>query len=185
LAPGTWKLWLAMLLVVTLDFLPLITSDRIFWFGQIVPYSYRYHFETVYLVALFAGFICAATIRARQRSGKTFQSPGLAVAVVVVYAGLNVAALDYARSRSFEFDISRNAHIYMGNLRDGLARQVKERHPKFRDSAVPGYMSILVGPDRSSQLVPLFLPDARFDPVANPYYEVLETGEVVKRPDRK
>lgn len=185
LAPGTWKLWLLTLLMVTLDFLPLITSDRVFWFGQIVPYSYRYHFETVYLVALFAGFICAAAIRERLRSGKEFQSPALAAVVVALYAGLNVAALGYARSNSVEFEISRNAHVYMGNLREGLARQVKEPQPKFRDTAVPGYMSILVGPDRSSQLVPLFLPDARFDPVANPYYEVLDTGEVVRRPGRK
>lgn len=181
LAPGTWKLWLAMLAMVTLDFLPLVTSDRTFWFGQLVPYSYRYHFETIYLVALFAGFICAATIRARHRPGGAFRSPWLAVTVVAIYAGLNVAALGYARPRSFEFDISLRAHGYMANLRQGL-EQVEEPVPTFRDSEVPGYMSILVGPDRSSELVPLFLPNARFDAAATQYYQVSGDGEVVRKP---
>jgi hypothetical protein len=43
-------------------------------------------------------------------------------------------------------------------------------------------MSILVGPDRASELVPLFLPAARFDASASQYYEVLGDGQVVRRP---
>lgn len=180
LAPGTWKVWLAMLLVLSLDFLPLITSDRTVWFGDLVPYSYRYHFETVYLAALFAGLICAATIRERLQRGKSFRSAGLAMVVVAAYACLNVTALDHAVSRSFEFDISRKCHDYMRNLRQGLAGVGDA--PVFRDSEVPGYMSILVGPDRASELVPLFLPAARFDASASQYYEVLGDGQVVRRP---
>lgn len=178
LAPRVWKVWLAMFLVVMLDFLPLTTSSRTF-FGMLIAYSYRYHYEAIYLVAVFAGLVCAGTVHSWAEGGKIFRSRTLAVAVVAIYAAVNVVAIGLARTGSFEFEVSRMAHSYMGHLRNGLA-WIKEPAPVFRDSTVPGYMSILVGPDKSSELVPLFIPDARFDPRSKEYYQVLESGKVVQ-----
>lgn len=179
LAPRVWLVWVGMLFVVALDFLPLTTSNRTF-FGLLSAYSYRYHFETVYLVAIFCGLICAGVTAAWRERGKSLRSPALAIAIVAAYAGTNLVAVAMARAGSLEFDISRQAHAYMGNLREGLGG-IGEPAPVFRDSSVPWYMSILVGPDWTRQIVPLFIPDARFDPAAQEYYLVLEDGKVVKK----
>jgi hypothetical protein len=180
LAPRTWKIWLAMLLMVGLDFLPLTSSSRTYFFGPLVAYSYRYHYESVYLVAIFAGLICASTLQSRAERGIVFlHKRVLAVAIVASYAVVNVVAVGLARSGSFEFDISRRCHAYMGNLRNGLA-WIREPAPVFRDSEVPKYMAILVGPDKSSQIVPLFIPGARFDARAKSYYRVEGSGKVVQ-----
>jgi hypothetical protein len=179
-SPRTWKLWIALLGVLVLDYLPVSTSSRVL-FGAVAPYSYRYHFETVYLVAMFAGLFCVQISRDRQALSGTLGTKVLPIVVVVIYLGVNIASLAIAREEDQTIVYKRKAHLYMANLRDGLER-IKEPDPTFVDSAVPWYMAVLVGPRRTEQLVPLFIPAARFTSADNAHYRVLLSGEVIAQP---
>lgn len=179
-SPRTWKLWIAMLGVLVLDYLPVSTSSR-FLFGALAPYSYRYHFEPVYLIALFAGLFCLQISQDRKGLQGTTFAKVLPAAVVVIYLGVNIASLAHARENSVAIANSRRAHGYMGNLQDGMAR-IQEPDPTFADSEVPRYMHIMVGPDRTAQIVPLFIPGARFTSAGDARYQVSNSGEVVVLP---
>lgn len=179
-AHGVWKAWAAMLFILALDFLPLTSSDRTA-FGQMVVYSYRYYYESVYLVFLMLGLICA--LHARRQSFRLAPSTvrSLALATLAIYLLIQSAALSFARSHSFDFRLGAQVHGYMRNLRDGLAR-IKEERPVFMDSPAADYMFMLNDPDINSRIVPLLMPHARFEPSpGQPYYYVLTSGEVVHR----
>ena len=176
-APGTWKLWLALLGVLALDYLPLSTSNR-YLFGPSIPYSYRYHFEAVYLVALFAGLFCAQIFRDRENAPASVRARLLPLAIVVVYLGINIASLAIARERQWEFQHEITCHEYMSKLQEGL-RRIEEPNPTFADSKVPWQMSGLARRVRTKDLVPLFIPAARFTDAGEARYQVLLSGEVV------
>lgn len=178
LSPATWKIWLAMLGVLALDYLPVSTSSRIL-FGDLVPYSYRYHFEAVYLLAIFAGLICMQIGKDWQPSPSTTLARLLPVSVVVVYLGVNIISLTFAARNSETMVHSRDAHIYMGNMQEGLGR-ITEPNPTFVDSRVPWFMHVLVGPKRTEEIVPLFIPGARFTDADQARYQIAIDGKVVQ-----
>jgi hypothetical protein len=178
-SPGTWKLWIALFGVLALDYLPLSASNR-YLFGPVIPYSYRYHFESVYLVALFAGLFCVQILRDRKSPPGPIRTRVLPFAIVVVYLSANVASLAIARENEWEFRREIKCHDYMNNLQEGLGR-IEEPSPTFvdSDSRVPWQMGDLAGRVRIRDLVPLFIPAARFTSANEARYQVLPSGEVV------
>lgn len=176
-SPGVWKLWIGLFAVLALDYLPLATSNR-YLFGGSMLNSNRYHFETVYLVAVFAGLFCARIRQDRERPREFSGKNVLAIAIVVVYLGINVASLAIARKTQWELRQELVCHDYMANLRAGLG-SVTDPHPTFVDSKVPWQMGTLLGRFHAKDVVPLLIPGARFTSANEARYLVLESGEVI------
>lgn len=179
LARGSWKIWAALLFVLALGYLPISLTDRIGIFGDKIPYQYRMHFEQLYPMVLFAGLIWTRIAKSgRIRPGRRHLR-GAGMAAVVIYCGLNLAGLMIATRRS-SYDVlhfHRLAHDYMRNLRRGLA-QIDEPSPEFESTPVPRYMSQYQLITETRQLLPLFVPQARFDPAGERRHVVDINGNV-------
>lgn len=173
---GSWKVLLAMLLVPLLDDLPIALSNRIDWLGLGIAHQYRFHYEELQLLALFAGIWCSriAVTRASQWHRKAVWLIGFSV--VVIYAGINAMNLRDSRHKFMSaLWVMNQSHIYLRHLREGLAH-VKETAPVFEIDKLPRYLTIFeVTPDTRT-LLPLFVPDVRFDDKASPRYKVRQDG---------
>lgn len=174
----SWLVLLAMLLVVLLDNLPIAMSNRVFWFGLGITHQYRFHYEELQLLALFAGLWIARSgftpITGRGRTGTWLAG----FAVVLVYAGVNAYNVRECRRQPLSpLWMASQSHGYLRHLRQGLAG-ITEPSPVFENDKLPPYLAIFgITPDTRT-LLPLFLPGVRFDEGATPRYKVLRDGRV-------
>jgi hypothetical protein len=170
---ASWKPLVAAMLLVMLDDLPIVLSNR----GTLRPetmHQSRFGYEELHLFAMLAGIwllrVGAAGAQAAVRWA--------AFAVILLYAGLNVTYLQGARSKFGLVSMLDQSHSYLHNLRSGLARIAVDA-PVFENDRLPGYLAMFgITPDTRTML-PLFLPHARFDDSAVPRYRVEDDGHVV------
>lgn len=178
-ARETALLWLALLAVLAVDYLPLALSDRVVVFGPVITRQYRFHYEELHLVVLFLGLICARAFRAPTQAGtKRVRVLGLAVAAAFVV--LTPASLWLQEERSSTLGVHRRARLYLRNVRAGLAA-IEEAEPRFRNGPLPPTLSGFSGGSDTRALIHLFEPRARFTPGEGPVYEVWFDGQVVRR----
>lgn len=183
----TWSLWrgrrswmilVAMLLVVLLDNLPIAMSNRVAWFGLMITHQYRFHYEELQLLALFAGLWVA---RVPITPSSEFRRRGAwlaGFALVAIYAGVNAYNVRESRHQPLgSLWMMDQSHIYLRHLRSGLA-QIEGPSPVFENGKLPRYLTLFgITPDTRT-LLPLFIPDVRFDDSASPHYKVLQDGHV-------
>ena len=175
---GSWKLLLAMLLIPFLDYLPITLSNRIGWFDLGIPHQYRFGYEELQLVVLFVGIwltrVAIVPISEQRRRIVWL----LGFCVVLAYAGVNSFNLRMSsyQSLSWQWDLNKS-HAYLAHLRGDLA-DMAGREPIFENDKLPKYLSLFgITPDTKA-LLPLFVPNARFDDTASPRYKVLQDGHV-------
>lgn len=174
----SWMILVAMLLVVLLDNLPIAMSNRIANVGLMITHQYRFHYEELQLLALFAGLWCARAAiplasEFRRRAAWVF-----GFVVVAIYAGVNAYNIRELRHQPLgSLWIMNQSHIYLRNLRSGLA-QVTERSPVFENDKLPRYLTLFELTPDTRAMLPLFIPDVRFDDSVKPRYKVLQDGHV-------
>lgn len=176
---GSWKILTAMLVVLLLDYLPIAVSNRIGVHKLMVPHEYRFHYEELQIVALFAG-MWIAKVSFHPESGrprKLMWSAGLLL--VLVYASISAGNLRAGRHEAFSWawDL-KYSHLYLTNMRKGL--KTVGNAPFFANDPLPGYLSVFKVTRGTAELLPLFRADIRFDDLANPRYQVLQNGQVIR-----
>lgn len=177
-APRTFWVWIAMIICILMDYLPIAISSRIAIFGLNVPYWYRYHFETVYLVAVFAAVLLAEIRRATPaRPFLQMASVWSGMLFACIYAVVQVIALVHAHSVDLELRMYACAHDYLHNLRKGLS-PIADPMTSFEDTEVPGCMSLFKFVPNTNTLLPLFVPNARFGVREGSRYRVDSNGHV-------
>jgi hypothetical protein len=176
----SWRAWLAGIAMLALSVLPIALSDRVTIFGNLLVSQYRYQFEYLYLIVLFAGMV--ATCWRKQYQGPMpppFALTILAVVFVLAFAACNLAGLAVAsRQSTGELAFARLGHAYMSNLRAGL-EAIPERSPAFRNSMPPYFLAGWSHANSSREIVHLFVPDARFGPGFKSSYMVKKDGTIV------
>lgn len=175
---GCWKVLLALLLILLLDYLPIALSNRVGRFDLSIAHQYRFHYEELHLVVIFTGlWLARASITpVSKQHRKTAWLAGYCL--VIIYAGLNSLALRKARQVPLSGPwIMNQSHSYLAHLRGDLA-DIADRAPMFENDMLPPYLSLFkITPDTRT-LVPLFVPTARFDDTVSPRYKVLQDGHV-------
>lgn len=174
----SWTILVAMLLVVLLDNLPIAMSNRVARFGLMITHQYRFHYEELQLLALFAG-LWIARVGITLSSEFCRRGAWLAgLVLVAIYAGVNAYNVQECRHQPLTLLwMMDQSHIYLRHLRRGLA-QVAEPSPVFENDKLPRYLTLFeITPDTRT-LLPLFIPDARFDDSVRPRYKVLPDGHV-------
>jgi len=174
-----WKLILAMLVVAGADFLPLALSDRGTILGDMILHQYRYYYEELHLLVIFGGLWTMRVLANCPSPQEKSQLRLLASLVLLCYASLNVVNLWHAGQRSSGSMLSyyRATHAYMAHLRHDLS-SLHQPAPVFENSAVPGYLSVFGLVRDTRMLVPLFVPDSRFDVDAPVRYRIRDDGHV-------
>jgi hypothetical protein len=174
-----WKLMLGMLIVAGADFLPLALSDRGTILGDIIVHQYRYYYEELHLLVIFGGLWTMRVLANGPSLQEKTRMRLMAMLALLVYASLNVLNLWHAgqRSSGSMFSYYRATHAYMGHLRHDLSH-LNETAPVFENSSIPGYLSVFGLVRDTRILVPLFVPDSRFDVDAPVRYRVREDGHV-------
>lgn len=176
---GSWKVLLAMLLVLLLDDLPIAMSNRIAVFGLLSPHQYRFGYEELHLIALFVGVWWARTaIKPATATGRTLIWVA-GFSMVIAFAGLNAINLRISRHTAWSgLWMMAYSHSYLAHLRQGLAK-IANPEPVFENDPVPVYLSVFkITPDTRT-LLPLFVPSVRFNVGAGPHYKVLQSGRIV------
>lgn len=167
-------LWLGLLGLLCLDYLPIAVSNRIYQFGFVLPHSYRFGFEELYVVAVFASL----ALKASFPSGPHVCQRCLACAFVMIYAIGNVFGLYIFALRLPELQFQAAAHGYMRHLRHDMAR-LHEKAPRFEQSPMPGYMSIFGLVRDAGAVAQLFNPEARTGlPPQAAMYRVEDDGHI-------
>jgi hypothetical protein len=179
---GSWKVLVAMLLVLLFDYLPIAVSNRIAWFGLGMPHQYRFHYEELQLVALFVGMWLARVAIAPVSDQRRKITWLIGFSLVLVYAGISSLNLRMSRHQPLSWPWAMDqSHIYLAHLREGLAH-ITDTSPVFENDKLPPYLSVYgITPDTRT-LLPLFVPDVRFDDTASPRYKVLQDGRIERIP---
>jgi hypothetical protein len=175
---GSWKVLVALLLVLFLDYLPIALSNRIDWLGLGIAHEYRFHYEELQLLALFAGMWCSrvAIRSASEWRRKTVWSIGFSV--IVIYAGFNAMNLRDSRHKALSaLWVMNQSHVYLRHLRESLAH-ITDTAPAFEIDKVPRYLTIFGATPDTRTLIPLFVQDVRFDDKASPRYRVPQNGYI-------
>lgn len=176
---GGWKVLPALLLVLMLDNLPIVMSNRIALFGLMSPHQYRFGYEELHLAVLFIGIWWARTafVPTSATGRKVAWSAGFLA--VLAFAGLNASDIRTSRHATWSnLWLMAESHAYLAHLRQGLA-VIRNPRPVFENAAVPGYLSIFRGTPDLRTLLPLFVPSVRFDSAAQARYRVLQNGQIV------
>lgn len=174
----SWVILVAMFSVVLLDNLPIAMSNRVAWFGLAITHQYRFHYEELQVLALFAG-LWVARVGVTPSSEVRRRGAWLAgFLLVAIYAGVNAYNVRACRHQPLSpLWMMNQSHIYLRHLRRGL-NQVVEPSPVFENDKLPRYLTLFeITPDTRT-LLPLFIPDVRFDDSASPRYKVLPDGHV-------
>ncbi|WP_147292888.1 hypothetical protein [Dyella psychrodurans] len=177
---GSWKVLLAALLVVMLDFLPITLSNRGTWIGLRIMHQTRYGYEELHMFALLAGIWCTQVSAGVVLGVHRKVAWGLGFALVLAYAAVNIGYVRSGRQQPLGLLwMMDQSHHYLGNVRAGTA-QLSGGMPVFQNDRVPHYLSLFwITPDTRT-LLPLFLPHAKFDDTAVPRYTVLQDGRIVQ-----
>ncbi len=171
---GAWKVPLAALFVLMLDYLPIVLSGRIAFFGLVFPHQYRYFYEDLQIIVLFAGIW--AVRMGMAKSGIAHRKWFVVYALVLVYAGVNINYLRAGRHQSETYLwVMEKSHRYLANIRAG-ANGFGGKAIVFENDRVPGYLSIFRITSDTRTLLPLFMPGVRFDDKGSPRYRVLDDG---------
>jgi hypothetical protein len=180
-ARGSWRAWLACIVVLILSVLPIALSNRVTIFGNLLVSQYRYQFEFLYLIVLFAAVVGARVhhdYQGRMPSPLVLQA--VAIGFVLAFAACNFAGLFLAAKQpTGELAYGRLAHDYMSHLRAGLDG-IPEHPPAFRNSAPPLFLAGWHQAHSSREIVRLFVPGAKFGLGFKPRYVVLKDGTVVR-----
>ncbi len=177
---GSWKILVIMLAVALLDYLPIAMSNRVAWFGLMVTHQYRFFYEELQLLALFAG-LWYARVRHTLSSDLGRKVAWLAGFVVVaIYAGVNARNVRDCRHQTMSpLWMMDQSHIYLRHLRSGLA-QIGGSAPIFENDKLPRYLTVFdITPDTRT-LLPLFNRHVHFDGNAKPHFMVFQNGDVEK-----
>ncbi len=179
---GTWKVLVGMLALLSLDYFPIALSNRTVVFGMAPAHNYRFHYEELHIVVLFVGLwlariaVARPSLRYRQASWLT------GVVLLVIYSALNVHNIQQSRRTPlYLLWCMDHSHGYLKNLREGLA-SMQAPPPAFENNVLPRYLSLFGMTPDTHALLPLFLPDVRFDDAAHPRNEVTPEGHVVRIP---
>jgi hypothetical protein len=177
---GSWKVLAGMLAVLLLDYLPIAVSKEVVVLGLGLPHNYRDYYEEIHIVALFSGLWFARIVAAQPSLPyrKTYWLIGCLL--VMIYAVLNAFNVQQSRLKPLNLLwMMDHSHGYLKNLRKGLAN-IKNSAPVFENDLLPRYLSIFgITPDTRT-LLPLFLPDVRFDDTAHPRNKVTPDGRVIR-----
>jgi hypothetical protein len=175
---GSWKIVLAAVVLVMLESLPVVLSSRYVFMLPIVTHQSRYSYEELQVLALLMGIWCKRIGFTDFLDAKGRWAWSTAFALVLAYAAVNVG-YERAGLRSLNdiLEVSDSSHRYLGNLRLGVA-QIRDEAPVFQNDVVPGYISIFRSIPDTRTLVPLLLPNVRFDDGASPRYTVQQDGRV-------
>lgn len=176
---GSWMILAAMLVVSFLGYFPIALSNRVGWYGLSIAHQRRFYFEELQLIVLFLGLWfsrVAANVPSKTRRAAVMTA---GMALVLVYAEVNVSSLRAARLQplSWQWDLNQS-HNYMSHLRAGLAG-IREAEPIFENNLLPKYLSLFNETPDTQTLLPLFKRNIRFDDSATPRYKVLQDGRVV------
>jgi hypothetical protein len=175
---GSWEILPVMLLVLLFDYLPIAVSNHVAVFGLELPRGYRYYYEELQLVALFAGIWCArvAAVSVPALHRKMVWLTGFTL--VVVYAAINTVNTQMIRLKPMSsLWIMDNSHIYLKHLRKDLA-SIRDQAPVFENDKLPRYLTLYETTPDTGRLLPLFVPNVRFDDAASPRYKVLQDGHI-------
>ncbi|GAB2546990.1 hypothetical protein [Rhodanobacter koreensis] len=175
---GSWKVLLAMLLITFLDYLPITMSNRIVLFDLGIAHQYRFGYEELQLVVLFVGiwFARVAVVPISEQGRKVLWLAGFCL--VIIYTGFNSLNLRMSRHQLLSWQWALDhSHIYLAHLRGDLA-DITERAPVFENDKLPGYLTFLRFTPDTRALLPLFVPNVRFDDAVSPRYKVLQDGHV-------
>lgn len=175
---GSWKILVAMLVVVLLDNLPIAMSNRVALFGLSIAHQYRFPYEELQLLVLFAGLWCARVALPDASEVRRRAAWLAGFLVVLIYAGVNAhSERDNRQYPMGTLWIMNQSHVYLRHLRRGLT-QVTEPSPIFQNDKLPQYLAFYGRTPDTRTLLPLFIPDVRFDDHAKPRFEVLQNGRI-------
>lgn len=177
---GSWKIVLAAVALVMLDSLPVALSSRYIRLLPTVVHQSRYSYEELQLLALLVGIWCKRMGLAELSGIGSRRAWSLGFVLVLAYAVTNVSYERVGlRTPYGPLSTSDNSHRYLSNLRSGVA-QIRGEAPVFQNDKVPGYISLLQSIPDTRTLLPLLLPNVKFDDKANPRFTVLQDGRVIR-----
>jgi hypothetical protein len=162
---------MALLGVLTLNFLVISVSNRVGFFGAFIPLSGRYYLEVLFLVAIFLRLLVTPVAG----SGKRW-----AIGAALFCLSYPVGAYHVAKQNRSE--LHRDAQQYMSRLLAGLDALPASQRSLIAKGTLPLYVygDFLKIHKPFSDILPLRYPSLQFVDRDQAQYEIVQDGSVVR-----
>jgi hypothetical protein len=171
--PEKLLIWMALLGVLTLNFLVICVSNRVRLFGAFIPLAPRYYLEVLFLVAIFSRLLVSPASAENAHPIGYRWLIGAAICCLAYSGGAYYVA---TRDRG---EIHRDALQYMSRVMAGVGALPASQKPAIADGELPVFVGGPFIKFHFGAILPLRYPNLKFVDRKQAQYEIEQDGSVV------